>query len=339
MKILMLGGGGFLGYHIVSQLKDAGTDIMVVDLDPSRLDELAPHPQIHIKKKSTNEVDIAGLTKDADVVMSLAAICNPSRYNTEQVATIRSNFIDQLPVIEACALNSTWLVHFSTCEVYGKRNHSWPQMKVQGGMEGDMILGPVQATRWTYACAKQLTERYILAQHQAKGLPYTIIRPFNVVGPRMDYLPMTENLAGKPRVMACFVDALLQQQRLKVVGDGQQRRCWCHVDDFSKAIASVLERPAAAKNQIFNVGNPDNDVTILQLAEMMINQWERLTEEVCPGIEHVSPADFYGDGYDDVDARVPVQEDTEKRLRWNPKKMMPSIVRDTLDYYRGRWKR
>ena len=127
------------------------------------------------------------------------------------------------------------------------------------------FLGPLHRERWTYACAKQLLERVIWAHGEHGALDFTIIRPFNVIGPRMDFLPGVDG-EGVPRVLASFMNALLRGEPLPLVDGGHQRRSFISVHDFMDAIVRVVERPAACRGQVLNIGDPSNDVTIRKLA-------------------------------------------------------------------------
>ena len=190
-RILVLGAGGFVGSHLVPRLaRRPGVEIVAVD---RTLDKLEPG----LPAVRRIEADIAKpglldeLIRRAEVVVSLTALCNPALYNTRPLDVIDASFSDLLPVVKLCAARSRWLVHFSTCEVYG-RTALDPRGRAMRKMVEDetaLFLGPVQRERWTYAAAKQLLERVIWAHGQHGGLPFTIVRPFNVIGPRMDFIP------------------------------------------------------------------------------------------------------------------------------------------------------
>ena len=129
-------------------------------------------------------------------------------------------------------------------------------------------LGPLHRERWTYACAKQLLERVIFASGRHHGLPFTIVRPFNVIGPRMDFVPDIDG-EGIPRVLAAFMSALLRGEEMALVDGGGQRRSFVSVEDFVQAVVRIVERPAACRGEVFNLGNPSNDLSIAELAEQI----------------------------------------------------------------------
>ena len=206
------------------------------------------------------------MTSRCQVVISLTALCNPAQYSTIPLEVIDASFTHLLPLVTRCAERKLRLIHFSTAEVYGRRALDAQGEPTERMSEDDscFLLGPVERERWTYSCAKQLLERVIWAHGQHGALPFTIIRPFNTIGARMDYLPGIDG-EGTPRVLACFMNALLRGQPLPLVNGGQQRRAFMDVSDMVEAVCRVLERPKQSNGQIFNLGNPDNDVSIEEL--------------------------------------------------------------------------
>jgi UDP-apiose/xylose synthase len=195
----------------------------------------------------------------------------------------------------------------------------------------------VQKERWSYAAAKQLLERLIWAHGRHHGLAFTIVRPFNVVGPRMDWLQGVDG-EGLPRVLAAFMGALLKGEDLRLVDGGGQRRSLVYVDDFVDAIARLLDRRQQARGEIFNVGNPDNDVTIRALAEAMRLEYARLRPGARLGALREVPADeLYGEGYDDTRSRVPDVDKAARLLGWRATTslaaMLPPIVADYVARY------
>ena len=338
-RILVLGAGGFVGSHLVPRLaRRPGVEIVAVD---RTLDKLEPG----LPAVRRIEADIAKpglldeLIRRAEVVVSLTALCNPALYNTRPLDVIDASFSDLLPVVKLCAARSRWLVHFSTCEVYG-RTALDPRGRAMRKMVEDetaLFLGPVQRERWTYAAAKQLLERVIWAHGQHGGLPFTIVRPFNVIGPRMDFIPGVDG-EGIPRVLACFMHALMTGAPLQLVDGGRQRRSFLDVGEFVTAIERLLERPQASQGQIFNLGSPRNDFTIRALARALAAAYRKARPQAAaPRLESVSAEAFYGPGYDDTAARIPSVAKAARLLGWRPRRtlaeMLPAIVGDYLARY------
>uniref|UniRef100_A0A803QMM4 NAD-dependent epimerase/dehydratase domain-containing protein n=1 Tax=Cannabis sativa TaxID=3483 RepID=A0A803QMM4_CANSA len=169
------------------------------------------------------------------------------------------------------------------------------------------IFGAIDKQRWSYACAKQLIERLIYAEGAENGLEFTIVRPFNWIGPRMDFIPGIDGPSeGVPRVLACFSNNLLRREPLKLVDGGESQRTFIYIKDAIEAVLLMIENPARANGHIFNVGNPNNEVTVRQLAEMMTEVYSKVSGE--PPIDSptvdVTSKEFYGVGYDDSDKRI-----------------------------------
>jgi UDP-apiose/xylose synthase len=340
-RIAVLGAGGFLGSHLVpALLARSGAAIDAVDVT---FEKLAPTPS-HRVRRIQARIDHPGLMEElserCDVLLSLTAICTPARYNRDPMEVIDASYTDLVPLVKLCAQKRRWLVHFSTCEVYG-----FQALDAGGGASARMsedgsalALGPVHKERWSYACAKQLLERVIWAHGQHSGLPFTIVRPFNVIGPRMDYLPGIDG-EGVPRVLASFMNALLRGEPLPLVGGGQQRRSFISVEDFIEGVLRILERPVACQGEILNLGNPANDVSVAALAEALRAEYGRCVPGAfVPPVREVSAEELYGPGYDDSAARVPDTSKVEALLDFRPPTtlaaMLPAIVADYVARYR-----
>ncbi|KAG6479801.1 hypothetical protein ZIOFF_063275 [Zingiber officinale] len=245
--------------------------------------------------------------------INLAAICTPADYNTRPLDTIYSNFIDALPVVRYCSESSKRLIHFSICEVYGKTVGSFltndhPLKNICDLIDTRILctqrrcipmhfFGSICKQRWSYACAKQLIERLIYAEGAENGLEFTIVRPFNWIGPRMDFIP--------------------------------------GIDGPSEPLKMLMaENPPRANRHIFNVGNPNNEVTMKQLAEIMTQVYSKVSGE--PPLEvpivDVSSKEFYGEGYDDSDKQIPDMTIINKQLGWNPKTSSWDLLDSTLTY-------
>ncbi|CAN1252636.1 UDP-D-apiose/UDP-D-xylose synthase 2 [Linum perenne] len=341
MTICMIGAGGFIGSHLCEKiLNETEHKILALDVyndkikhllegdsDTSFPDRIQFH-RINIKHDSRLE----GLIKMSDLTINLAAICTPADYNTRPLDTIYSNFIDALPVVKYCSENNKRLIHFSTCEVYGKTDPSYYILKED---TSPCIFGSIEKQRWSYACAKQLIERLIYAEGAENGLEFTIVRPFNWIGPRMDFIPGVDGPSeGVPRVLACFSNNLLRREPLKLVDGGESQRTFIYIKDAIEAVLLMIENPARANSHIFNVGNPHNEVTVRQLAEMMTEIYAKVSGEASiqsPTID-VSSKEFYGEGYDDSDKRIPDMTIINKQLGWNPKTSLWDLLESTLTY-------
>lgn len=337
-RIAVLGAGGFLGSHLVPQLIERfGCAIDAVDIDFDKLECTAPGlRRLQARVEEPGLID--EVTGSSKVVLSLTALCNPALYSSVPLDVIDASFTHLLPLVRRCAERGVRLIHFSTAEVYGRRalDATGAAMTEMNEDASELVLGPIAKQRWSYACAKQLLERVIWAHGEA-GLPFTIIRPFNTIGPRMDYLPGIDG-QGTPRVLCCFMSQLLRGEPLQLVDGGAQRRAFLAVDDMVEAICRVVERGTACNGQIINVGNPHNDVSIAELAAALAAAFSRAVPGAPPPrFEAVSADSFYGPGYDDSEARVPDIRKARRLLGWLPQQslsdMLPGIVEDYVARY------
>ena len=196
-------------------------------------------------------------------------------------------------------------------------------------------MGPIKAQRWTYAAAKQLLERVIYAYGSEGKLEYSIVRPLNFVGARMDYIPGIDG-EGTPRVLACFMDALMFNKPLQVVDGGHARRTFTAISDAVEAIIKIIDRPEQARNQIFHIGNPTNECSMRELAELMIELYQEIRDEHRSrdfSIETVSSEEFYGEGYEDCDRRVPDISKAQELLDWNPEVGLRDAMRIAIESF------
>jgi UDP-apiose/xylose synthase len=342
LRVAVLGAGGFIGSHLVPRLAGRpGTTIDAVDVTFDKLTAALPGVT-RIQASLTDPALIDQITARADVVVSLTALCNPALYTTRPLEVIDASYTDLVPLVRLCAERGTWLIHLSTCEVYGRR-----AVTVDGRpahlMDEDstaLCLGPVHRERWTYAAAKQLLERVIWAYGQHHGLPFTVIRPFNVIGPRMDFIPGVDG-EGIPRVLAAFMHALLVRQDLILVDGGRNRRSFLYVDEFVDGILRIIDRPDCCQGQILNLGNDRNDLSIRELAKALIAAYRAQRPDApVPRLRTQSAAEFYGPGYDDSVVRIPAMTKARRLLDWRPRltvaEMLPPIVADYLARYEAR---
>jgi UDP-apiose/xylose synthase len=347
MDIVMLGCGGYIGSHLLDALLPRGHRVFGWDLASRKIEHHLGRRNFRFTRADiSSPEELAGLApaiENADVVMNLAAICNPAEYNTRPLRVLKANLLDLYPVVALCAEHARWLIQFSTSEVYGRTVASYlpgspyddPGLYVLDEARTPLIMGPVQNQRWTYAAAKQVVERLVYAFHAETGMPFTIIRPLNFFGPRMDFLPGYDG-EGIPRVLASFMAALIDRQPLRVVDGGTARRTVLAIDDAVAALELMLANPDAARNQVFNLGNPDNEVTIWELAESMRRTYAKITGDASyedHPIVSVPALEFYGPGYEDCDRRMPSIDHAMTRLGWRPTKPLDTILSETMRYY------
>jgi nucleoside-diphosphate-sugar epimerase len=328
MRILALGAGGFIGSNLVQHLLAEGKhDVIGVDISDEKLEGIeGPRFSFVEADVSAAASLIEDLIADSDVVVDLVAYANPSIYIESPLDVINLNFIENVKTVELCVKHHKRLFQYSTSEIYGK-----PSGDAYVEDESDLVVGPVDRQRWVYAASKQLLERVIHAYGLRGELEYTIVRPFNFIGPRFDYLVPAGTMGG-PRAFSHFMSALLTGGPIYLVDGGKQRRSFTHIDDASAAFSVLLDHPEA-KNRAFNIGNPHNDTSIRDLVQLMLRLYEELTgERPANEIVEISGEEFYGAGYEDTNRVVP-DISRLRRLGWEPKHDLESTFRETMKSY------
>lgn len=347
MKVLSLGAGGFIGAHLAERLLENGHDVTGIDVHTDKIADLLGQPRLNFIERDVTDraFDLDGAVAAADVVVDLVAHANPGIYVRSPLEVFRLNFQENLRIAESCIRNNRRLIQFSSCEVYGKTpvavlgsliaDPENPAYATFAEDRTDLIMGPVGRHRWIYACAKQLLERVIHAYGLEGRLNYTIIRPFNFIGPKIDYLPGETD--GVPRVFSYFMEALLDGTSMKLVDGGGQRRCYTYIKDAVDCVGRIVENPGGAcDRQIFNIGSPANEVSIRQLAELMRQIYSRhfaADGAPLPEIVEISAREFYGDGYEDSDRRIPDIDKAVRLLGWTPRTSLPEMLLPTMEYY------
>ncbi len=329
MKILLLGAGGFLGSHIAEALvAQAAHQVVGLDLDDGKLAGIGG-PNFRFVRGDVRDDDrVSELAVDVDVVVDLVSYANPSIYVTRPLEVFDLNFRSNLSVADLCVERGLRLIQFSTSEVYGR-----PLEPTYREDASPLVMGPVTKQRWIYAAAKQMLERVLHAYGLEDRLDYTIIRPFNVIGSRLDYLVPAGTMGG-PRVFSHFMSALLTGGPMYLVNGGEAHRSFTHIADAADAMLTILEHPGASK-QIFNLGNPANDTSIRNLALLMQELYEELTG-IAPAndLVEVSGEEFYGEGYEDTN-RVPPDVTKLRALGWEPRHDLRTTIGDAMRYYLG----
>lgn len=333
MKICLFGASGFIGSNLALRLSANGeNEVKLCDVEDAKLRLRFENTPFTYEKvdiaKDTDRVD--ELVREADLVFDLAAFVHPAMFMSNPLDVVKLNFFDCLNVIQACVRHKTRLIHFSTSEVYGKTGGSDAPFREN---ETDLILGPIENQRWIYSCAKQLLDRMIFAYGVEQGLNYTLVRPFNFVGPLMDKYAKHWDRTDNPRVFANFMSALVYDRPLQLVDGGKSRRCFTYIDDAIDALEAIVAHPNETNRQIINVGNPANESTVADFAQMMADVYvKHFDPGARPVIQSVDSRDFYGKGYEDCDRRMP---DISKlrAIGWKPKVGLEDTVMRSMQYF------
>jgi len=199
-----------------------------------------------------------------------------------------------------------------------------------------LVYGPIHKQRWIYSCSKQLLDRVIYAYGESEGLAYTLFRPFNWFGPRLDDVDSPKE--GSSRVLTQFLHNILYGLPIKLVDGGTQRRSFTYISDGIDCLMKILENArGAADRGIFNIGNPANDLSVRELAEKLIDAVAAhpgYTEKArATQIVNVSSSDYYGRGYQDIMTRVPSIRRARTILGWEPRVGMDEALGRTVDFY------
>lgn len=336
LTIALVGGGGFVGTHLLRAiLSRTRWKVLVVDVDFHRVRDLlaARNSRVEFLLADIADEKIAERVSKNRIVVNLAAICTPSRYMEEAEAVIESNFTHPANLAKKCARSGSWLVHFSTSEVYGKTRES---SGILDEDSSDFVQGPIGASRWSYSCAKQLAERFIAS---IPNLQYSIVRPFNFIGPWMDFMPGVDG-EGIPRVLANFSSALVQGKPMVLVNGGVARRTFTAIEDAVEFMFCLFRNSERAFSQAFNVGNAKNEISISELACQMRKIFARissLSEDELPKCQVLSGEEYYGKGYEDSMRRVPSVEKARRLLGFEAKIPMEQALEKSLLWFRDHY--
>lgn len=343
-RILILGAGGFIGANLTERLlAEDRHEVTAVDLDSEKLQEYLGGSRLSFRLQDIRRRDdsLERLVREHDLVVDLVAMANPSLYLEQPLEVFQLTFTENLRVAELCVAHGKRLVQFSTCEVYGRTvagvlGRDPAEMPFPFSEDhSPLIMGPVKNHRWIYACAKQLLERVLHAYGLENRLDYTIIRPFNFIGPRIDYLPSER--AGNPRVFSHFMNALLYGTPMKLVDGGGSYRAYTHIDDAVEGIVRILDNPGGVcSREIFNLGTPENEISIRGLALLMRELFDahfRQPGDPFPELVEVTGEEFYGPGYEDCDRRIPDVTKARTLLGWESRHDLRSVVHLTMNYF------
>ena len=335
MKIFLLGAGGFIGSHLIEKILNTSSyEVVAFDLNGGSLKPFMGHERFVFhqgdifKETAWIEEQVAA----CDVVLPFAGVAKPAYYLSHPLWTFELDFEQNLKVVRMCAKHGKRVIFPSTSEVYGLSSDD-----VLLEDESPLIVGPINKMRWIYSCGKQMIDRVITAYGEEQGLKYTLFRPFNWVGPRLD--TEEDAKAHKARSITQIIYDILNRGEVTLVAGGEQRRSFTWIGDGTDALMKILEnRDGRADGQIFNIGNPGNNVSIKELTETIIDVMKEdpALRRKAENVRVISmPAEqYYSNGYDDMKNRIPSIEKMEKRLGWTPKVGLRDAIRMTLQDWR-----
>ncbi|MSO95107.1 MAG: NAD-dependent epimerase/dehydratase family protein [Thermoleophilia bacterium] len=319
-KALITGGAGFIGSHLAGRLLDGGWEVWSLDdLSTGSLENvehLRDHPGFHLVVDSVlQSTSVNELVYKCDVVYHLAAAVGVRLIVEHPVQTLVTNLRGTEIVLEHCHRFGKRVLVASTSEVYGDHREETPLEET-----ARRIYGPTTQRRWAYADSKAMDEFLALAHFSEHGLDCTIARLFNTVGPRQS--------GQYGMVIPTFVQRALDGRPLEIHGDGDQTRCFCHVDDTIRALQGLMDDTVSG--EIYNVG-ATNRIAISALADRVIE----LTDSSST-IAHIPYSQVYEHGIEDMLHRIPSTEKIRAAIGWEPKQSLEDILGDVVAFERQR---
>ncbi len=287
--VIVTGGAGFIGSHLVERLLKDGKSVIVID-DCStgswkNLQGVHPNPRLRVVRGKVSEChEFGSFAAGAEAIYHLAAAVGVELVVNHLVQTLRTNLRETEVVLDVASRYGVPVLITSSSEVYGKSNKEWFEES------DDLLIGPPHFGRWGYACSKLMDEFLGLAYAKEQELPSRVVRLFNTVGPRQT--------GQYGMVLPRFIAAAKAGAPIRVFGDGRQSRCFCDVQDVIEALTRLMNCPAA-RGEVVNVGN-DEEMTILQLAELV-----RTTLGSKSPIEFVPYKEAYGPNFEEMQRRRP----------------------------------
>ncbi|MDR2561518.1 MAG: bifunctional UDP-4-keto-pentose/UDP-xylose synthase [Holophagales bacterium] len=335
MKVLILGVNGFIGSHLTDRIL-LGTDWEVVgmDLANGKVKEHLNSPRFTFFQ---GDISLSGewiesQVEHCDIVLPLVAIATPKVYVTDPLRVFELDFEENLKVVKHCAKHHKRLLFPSTSEVYGM----CPDAEFDEE-QSNLVTGPISKNRWIYSTSKQLLDRVIWAHGFQKGLQFTLFRPFNWMGPRLDSLAAAKG--GSSRLVTQFTANLLNGEPLNLVDGGYARRCFCDISDAMDGLMAILANQGGrADGKIFNIGNPSNEKSVREIAEAMIEIWNSHPFRKQMGLKEGSlketkSGEYYGEGYQDVSRRVPSIRRMQETFGFSPKVGLRESLEKAMNFF------
>ncbi len=325
MKILITGGAGFIGSHLVDRLIETGHEVIAVDdLSTGSIKNIKQHHKKNgkngkfrlIADSILNEPLMDDLVSQCDHIYHLAAAVGVKLIMNRPVETLETNVKGTEMVLAIANKYKKKVLIASTSEVYGKILNNGNNRTLKE--DTDRLMGPTTKRRWAYACSKEFDEFLALAYFEEKKLPVIITRLFNTVGPRQT--------GQYGMVLPNFVQKALIGKPIIIYGDGKQSRSFTHVLDVVDALTKLMDEPKAV-GQIVNVGN-EEEITILELANMVKEMTGSSSD-----LEYLTYDRAYGPGFEDMQRRSPDISKLKNLIQYEPRYDLKSIVQSVINYY------
>lgn len=333
-RVLILGVDGFIGNALSERLLESGKyEVHGMDLRADSIKRLLDNPGFHFDEAdiSVHREWIEYHIKKCDIVLPLVAIATPIEYTRNPLKVFELDFEENLKIVRYCVKYKKRIIFPSTSEVYGMcDNENFNEDS------SHLVLGPIKMQRWIYSCCKQLLDRVIWAYGKEQGLKFTLFRPFNWIGPRLDSLDSAR--IGSSRVITQLILNLIEGTPIQLIDGGNQKRCFTNVWDGVECLFRIIENvDNACDGQIINIGAPDNEISIKGLALMLVDMFEHheLRSNFPPfaGFRETESKAYYGEGYQDAQHRKPCIQNARRLVNWSPEIDLEQSVAHTLDFF------
>lgn len=333
-KVLILGANGFIGSCLTSAiLKQTDWEVYGMDIGANKLGKDLENPRFKFVEGdiTINREWVEYHVKKCDVIIPLVAIANPAQYVEHPLQVFELDFEANIAIVKQCVKYGKRLVFPSTSEVYGLCPEA-----VLDEETSVLSCGPINKQRWIYSTSKQLLDRVIYAYGVHENLDYTLFRPFNWIGPKLDNV--MEPKEGSSRLFTQFISNVIFGKPLRLVDGGKQSRSFTFIDDGVDALLRIIEnKDGKASKRILNIGNPGNNVTVAELADLVLEAFKgypKYREQAAKTeVITVSSQEYFGKYYQDIQTRVPSIKAAKEALGWEPKVGLKDAIKRTLDYY------
>jgi UDP-4-amino-4-deoxy-L-arabinose formyltransferase/UDP-glucuronic acid dehydrogenase (UDP-4-keto-hexauronic acid decarboxylating) len=333
-EILILGVNGFIGSALSERLlESAKYEVHGMDLYSNYCKHLLGKPGFYFSEGdiSIHREWIEYHIRKCDIVIPLVAIATPIEYVRNPLKVFELDFEENLRLVRYCVKYGKRVIFPSTSEVYGMCDE-----KEFDEDHSKLVLGPIRMQRWIYSCSKQLLDRVIWAYGQKGELKFTLFRPFNWIGPRLDSL--TSARIGSSRAITQLILNLVEGSPILLIDGGKQKRCFTDICDGIEGLFRIIENEGGkCDGQIINLGSPSNEASIRELGETLVKMFDThpLRDRFPPfaGFRVTESGAYYGTGYQDLQHRRPSIRNAKRLLRWEPKVDLETAVSNTLDFF------
>lgn len=316
--ILITGGAGFIGSYLTEKLLGQEAEVFIIDdLSTGKLKNIShlKSKKLHFIKGSVLDAKkVEKIVRQVGAIYHLAAAVGVKTIMNKPLSSFLNNLRGTEVVLEAAAKAKIPVLLTSTSEVYGKNE------KIPFKEESDRIYGSAYNIRWGYGLSKAGDEFLALAYFREKNLPVTVVRLFNVIGPKQS--------EAYGMVVPRFIKQALSGAAISIYGDGYQTRCFANVKDVVGALVSLMANSKSA-GQIFNLGS-DEEISIKELAEKV----KKLTANRSK-ISFTSYDKAYGFGFEDMMHRKPDLSKIKQFIGYRPRVTLEQSLKEIINYFRS----